>query len=854
MAIGIGIGLSPSFGGGGGGPPPPAVTGDPIAITILNASAVSTTPTNNIDGNGYIAAVTFKGMALGQTLTPSRIAFTYEEPGFDATGAATWVTRTATATAAMRMPVPAQWVTATVYAAGARCVNRNSNVTRIYSTTAGGTSGATAPTHASGSVSDGGVTWTFLSECEANTSNTATQPIEAVSGADAVIYCVLDRYISSGARFTGSTLQCQAGAYGSSNAGYTANCVFTNNSTAAALKPVVTWVTPPWQLIRSGETFRAEVQVAHPHGQSSRMAAAVKFTVYDNSNVATSVTSTVTAMTQSTILNTTYGHPVPVFAADFTQAALAAASLADGMYSIRAEVFPFIGGKWDSDVDGFGSSGSWTISTVMRGNAAARIPFQLDSDDSVPIYYACVDGVGGGTPAVSTVEATAKTTPYASVVAAANALQAATGTTLAHQVIDILGGTTLTNSFGGRLDSGSSKTYGTGWLTIRKYPGDVGVARIDAETVTATNRISGKRVKFYDITFNTVGTSAVLDNQESGASAGAVAYETWFDNCIINGLGAGANPISRPGWVMMTNCNLYRVGTMFGTTRSAWHLMGACTISANGVNNAAICFAVNVLGSKFQASATIGNPISRYWTENSQAVAQMNYGFNSWYNCQQNVVWQVLCLGSNDGGATGTTIPLTGPAAWVSNLIEADQASAKGGELSGDVVQFPLTMLYNLWNTVAGDGQNVAYNEAGTVQYKKYAISKFNLMPDRNVKRDTFDDAANATQPARTGAYFPGFGVEWLCNIVPSATLAMPSASNLCGEVVESRTLLTGTIGFTNDQSKLGGGAGNGDYRPTTSSTAYSKVSAADQMLPFDLNGTTRKTDATGAVGAFEWA
>lgn len=54
---------------------------------------------------------------------------------------------------------PKQWVTATTFLAGTYCWN-NGN---IYQTTLGGVTGATAPTHTSGSVSDGGVTWTYVS-------------------------------------------------------------------------------------------------------------------------------------------------------------------------------------------------------------------------------------------------------------------------------------------------------------------------------------------------------------------------------------------------------------------------------------------------------------------------------------------------------------------------------------------------------------------------------------------------------------------------------------------------------------------------------------------------------------------
>lgn len=52
---------------------------------------------------------------------------------------------------------PKTWTATTVFAAGAYCFY-NGN---YYTTTAGGTTGTTAPTHTSGSVSDGGVTWTY---------------------------------------------------------------------------------------------------------------------------------------------------------------------------------------------------------------------------------------------------------------------------------------------------------------------------------------------------------------------------------------------------------------------------------------------------------------------------------------------------------------------------------------------------------------------------------------------------------------------------------------------------------------------------------------------------------------------
>lgn len=52
---------------------------------------------------------------------------------------------------------PRTWTASTLYAANTYTFY-NGN---YYSTTAGGTTGATPPTHTSGSVSDGGVTWTY---------------------------------------------------------------------------------------------------------------------------------------------------------------------------------------------------------------------------------------------------------------------------------------------------------------------------------------------------------------------------------------------------------------------------------------------------------------------------------------------------------------------------------------------------------------------------------------------------------------------------------------------------------------------------------------------------------------------
>lgn len=56
---------------------------------------------------------------------------------------------------------PADWVTGTSYLSGVYVSNTDGN---IYIATNGGTSGATEPTHTTGTASDGGVTWQYVSD------------------------------------------------------------------------------------------------------------------------------------------------------------------------------------------------------------------------------------------------------------------------------------------------------------------------------------------------------------------------------------------------------------------------------------------------------------------------------------------------------------------------------------------------------------------------------------------------------------------------------------------------------------------------------------------------------------------
>lgn len=119
--------------------------------TILNVVGIN----NNQGNTGHAGAVTlitgFGGEAFGNTIS--------NVIGIDNQEVPTQLAAVSLTTNRYRL-----WSASGSYAA-AEWVYYGSN---IYQTAAGGTSGATPPTHTSGDVSDGGVTWTFKKTAKGN--------------------------------------------------------------------------------------------------------------------------------------------------------------------------------------------------------------------------------------------------------------------------------------------------------------------------------------------------------------------------------------------------------------------------------------------------------------------------------------------------------------------------------------------------------------------------------------------------------------------------------------------------------------------------------------------------------------
>lgn len=785
--------------------------GDPLSATVMD-----TTSLDGMNPDGWVMAIRFKGTSLGQTFDPTKVSGIIASPGFDSAGAPTTVSRPFVATSHLRKAFPATWTTATVYAPGAVRSNAVGLNSYVYTTTAGGTSGATAPTHSTGSVSDGGVSWTYVGDAAGYTPGKQ----EAADTGDAIVYAVLSEQVYAGDAVTVSVA---AGAYGSSNA--KASLTATNSATLLHDRPHVAWVFQPYQLATS--SLHVEATATHPYGRDLRTLACMKFIVVDTAGapVSPAISATVTSMAASTVL--TAGKAVPVFAAD-----LNVSGLVKGSYGVIAEAYPFVGNvTYKTLVDGYGPS-TVAVANKLTANTPKVMPFYRD-DGTYGRIYAYVDPAlsSGGT--ASTTAATAAASPFPTVVAAHTAIRALSNTTFsrnnaANHVIRLLAGT-YPNGWAGT--SQNTTTLGEVMLTLEPAPS------VDPATIiwNSPSSVSGgaRRMVYRNLHFTRDSTNAPVDNQVGTAVNGTMPYESWFEGCTITS-STGSLALSRLGLAWFANCSLVTVGSGFGTgnNTSGCGLLGASTITGGTFG------AIHALGNVFNSGGNRTKPDLSNLAE--AAIDGAIWGYNAFFDAKSTLKFP----------EQGETV--NGGIGFIQNLRETTDALAKGIECSadGNVTATPNAHFLN--NTVVGDGINFLYNENGPAA--KRGLMKNNVVKDRNVKADFYDSAAIRASHARVLNMSVRYMLGASRNYVYAPESSVPSHLNLIGEVTEATSRVeVFAPGFTDDKSGSVG-AGYGDYIPTNTSTLCNRMAAGENMLPIDLNGATRRNDGTGAAGAFERA
>lgn len=186
-----------------------------------------------------------------------------------------------------------------------------------------------------------------------------------------------------------------------------------NNTALTSPKPIAQWVSLDRLTVPNtigGAAYPVEVIAGHRNARDGREVACVIYKITDGTTTISVPVSTVTISP-----NPYDAVPVQVFALPETDTS----SLADGLLTVNAEVYPFIGGA-SSVRKSADSSNQWEFSPRYYRKSAALVA-------SYPIAY--VDAASGndGTGVVSTNDLTARAAPFATIKGAGDAADAAFG-------------------------------------------------------------------------------------------------------------------------------------------------------------------------------------------------------------------------------------------------------------------------------------------------------------------------------------------------------------------------------------------------------------------------------------------
>lgn len=575
-----------------------------------------------------------------------------------------------------------------------------------------------------------------------------------------------------------------------------------NNSTRAYPKPLAMWLDHDRQRV-TGQSYTAKLAVAHWHARSGRPVAAVKFIATDGTNT---VEQTISAMTKTDY--SASGLSVPHFQAtlDFTTLD------DDALITIDAVIYPWVGTSAQASVN-YAAYPSVNFCEMKVFNAVTSAEATI---------YAYVDGAGAGTPQASTTEATALANPYATVVAAAAAIQTLDGTDASRGVVKINASTTITHAKFQTVAVGDTPLIVEGVNQTTSVLQDAG-----ASTANSVPDL----VKFRNLTLkrNAAGNVIFLESAAGAGSSNMMVIEDCaFDD---NGLGDTWQAwIYRVGRCWLINCTLDFASpvTTFSVRNKTAILIG---------HNGEVGNAYHLAGCKSLVARLTDGAISPGNSGDREAVANRFVGFN------------FLSLNSVGASVFTTTGQVDG-LALVGNIFEDQDGSGTATVALGANGTQTIDNLVMQSNTIVGERLNAAYND--TAPYvSKIAGLRFNIIHDVNVKSDVFElnGAAINNWPtvhkvgwhtnaytygdSDSDAYGPG---EWMGEF---AAIGDASGTDATPVVVD----------WTDDQSGTGGGAGDGDYSPGAL-TALPNIPAGMAPYPYDLNGVAVPDNGAAYAGA----
>lgn len=576
----------------------------------------------------------------------------------------------------------------------------------------------------------------------------------------------------------------------------------TNNSIVTSPKPVAQWGLLDHETI--GDTLRAEVVPFHRNARNKEQVAAVIFRATDGTTTVSQTVSTSTVSTEATDQNA-----VVVYACSLDVSTLDN----DAAITLNAEVYPHIGGA-ASVLD--------SSDQTARRDFSPRTYFRQTGD--VPVAY--VDTVSGNntTGVVSTTDATAAASPFATISGAIGTTGGLRGFGDANGAIIYLeeGTHALEAAFGADMvmDSGAltitPASGATKAATIVQFGGSAFRPRINA---------GGGWVRFKGLTVDRTGTNGIRGESDS-------PLELAFVDCDVdagsqNATFGGTNAVVQFHGVPFTNL----ASSSLSAGTSAVETLRGC--SGTPVSN---------MEHRFMAGCawTGGDaPLDMGIRSESGTIAAFN-SFRDWTGR----VFEIAKAADVDG------------AVFTQNEIE--YTSATGNPviaIGADDQHGSTTHVILHHNTVVGfdlNGRNNSfYDQGGTARTHELMSDRGNIYTQVNVKGDAFDNDAT-----RTGhfAYHHGVGCQGNYTLYKAAggddfDFEYPGLGSNIGT---SNTVMNGGPAssiFTSFQATTSGptaGAGGGDY---TLVVASGPIGIAQAVIRFDASGTERA--ATCPAGSY---
>ncbi len=268
-----------------------------------------------------------------------------------------------------------------------------------------------------------------------------------------------------------------------------------NQSELSYPLPLMTWVSEPWQFI-THDQITLQLFCAHAYARFGSPVAAVELIVTDGKN---RVSQTVGKL--SDFVSPVTGYHVPVY-----QATLDISSLADGLLSADAIIYPHAGNPFQLSVDG---------EPYPSYHAGVVQKHVQNSDNTLPVRYGYVDATAGKGGAFSGNQATAKQSPFATFNQAVNAL-AKGGKDAAGAVIVLRGG--QEHVIGTQLDRIPIGDY-----PIRVIPDGERAVVMDSGG-RRTEEMPGK-IRWEGITFKNQGGSGLF----SGTAKDPASFQVFSD-------------------------------------------------------------------------------------------------------------------------------------------------------------------------------------------------------------------------------------------------------------------------------------------------------------------------------------